>query len=134
MNHADIVKDLIQSEQKHFMEKTIERLSEIDDYDHFLQEIALIANYTEYRKNLYRDHISKIWYKQLHSINSEVDTYDNKLNIDNIKDGLEFAILNDIGNLITDKHLSFIEAWEEIREGIECGEYSVMKYINSISW
>lgn len=59
MDDTNIVKDLIESERQHFMKNIIRRLIEIDDYELFVKEIALISNYTEYRKNSYINHIEK---------------------------------------------------------------------------
>lgn len=130
MDDTNIVKDLIESERQHFMRNTIRRLSEIDDYDLFVKEIALIANYTEYRKNLYVNHIEKIWLKQLRLLYSNIDSVTEVVDLNRYKDKFAFTLLNEIDELINKNNLSFIEAWEEKREEIEHGDYSVLRFID----
>lgn len=132
MDDTNIVKDLIESERQHFMRNTIRRLSEIDDYDLFVKEIALIANYTEYRKNLYVNHIEKIWLKQLRLLYSNIDSLSDVVDLYRYKDEFAVALLNEIDELITQNNLTFIEAWEEKREEIEHGDYSVLRFIDGI--
>ena len=130
MDDTNIVKDLNKTERKHFMENTIRRLSEIDDYELFVKEIAFIANYTEYRKNLYVNHIEKIWLKQLRLLYSNIDSVTEVVDLNRYKDKFAFTLLNEIDELINKNNLSFIEAWEEKREEIEHGDYSVLRFID----
>lgn len=132
MDDTNIVKDLNKTERKHFMENTIQRLSEIDDYELFVKEIAFLANYTEYRKNLYLNHIEKIWLKQLRLLYSNIDSLSDVVDLYKYKDEFAVALLNEIDELINKNNLSFIEAWEEKREEIEHGDYSVLRFIDEI--
>ncbi len=132
MDDTNLIEDLIESERKHFMKNTIRRLSEIDDYELFIKEIALIANYTEYRKNLYVNHIGKIWLKQLRLLDRNIDNLSDVVDVYRYKDVFAAALLNEIGELITQNNLTFIEAWEEKRKEIEHGDYSVLRFIDNI--
>ncbi len=132
MDDMNIVKDLIESERQHFMKNTIRRLVEIDDYELFVKEISLISNYTEYRKNSYISHIEKIWLKQLRSLYSNIENLSNVVDIYRYTDKFSYALLNEIDELIRQNNLTFIEAWEEKREEIERGEYSVLRFIDGI--
>lgn len=132
MDDTNIVKDLIESERQHFMKNIIRRLIEIDDYELFLKEIGLISNYTEYRKNSHINHIEKIWLKQLRLLYSNIDSVTEVVDLNRYKDKLAFALLNEIDELINKNNLSFIEAWEEKREEIEHGDYSVLRFIDGI--
>ena len=130
MDDTNIVKDVIESERQHFMKNTIRRLSDIDDYELFVKEIAFIANYTEYRMNLYVNHIEKIWLKQLRLLYSNIDSVTEVVDLNRYKDKFAFTLLNEIDELINKNNLSFIEAWEEKREEIEHGDYSVLRFID----
>lgn len=132
MDDTNIVKDLIESERQHFMKNIIRRLIEIDDYELFVKEIALISNYTEYRKNSYINHIEKTWLKQLRLIYSNIDSLSEVVDLNRYKDEFEYALLNEINELIAQNNLTFIEAWEEKREEIEHGDYSVLRFIDGI--
>lgn len=54
------------------------------------------------------------------------------VDLNRYKDEFENALLNEINELIAQHNLTFIEAWEEKREEIEHGDYSILRFIDGI--
>lgn len=130
---SKIVMNLIDEEKILLMKSAINKLNEQKDYCSFTETLREFLNIIEYRFNsTYKKIILQIWKKHNKEIYSELDELGKFQQYNDVLCHFEYAILNEISQLIKENNLSYVEAWEIIRDKLIEGQYSLSSFQNFI--